>query len=168
MVARPSLTVARVMTELARALETLEPQPTTDKTIRARAETLFRHAAGVPVALMVVNNSGRYLEVNDHAAWLTGYDRGELLRMSVWDLTPRPSAAAGRRLWRAFIQTGAMAGTYPLCRKDGTRIRAAFRAWANVLPGVHVSALATPALLRRVQPAGRRERRRPRRTSHRD
>jgi PAS domain S-box-containing protein len=155
-VAKSSLTVARVMAKLGRALADLEKQPTPDRTVRARAETLLEQAADMPVALLIANNSGRYVDVNEPATRLTGFSRAELLRMSVWDLTPTPSAAAGRRMWQEFLRAGRMAGSYTLCRKGGSTVRADFRAWANLLPGVHVSALATPALLRRSPSPSRR------------
>jgi PAS domain S-box-containing protein len=155
-VAKSAATVARVMRELEQALSALAEQRTADATLRSRAEALLKHAAHMPVALLIANNSGRYLDVNDHATRLTGYSRAELLRMSVWDLTPSTAAAEGRQMWREFLRVGRMAGKYPLCRKGGGQVRADFRAWANILPGVHVSALATPALVRGPRTAGRR------------
>ena len=166
--AKSSLTVARAMTRLARALARVAAQRTSDRTIRSRAEALLGEAGHMPVALLIANNSGRYIDVNDHATRLTGFDRAELLRRSVWDLTPRPSIGEGRRLWQEFLRAGRMAGRYTLCRKDGTTVRADFRAWANVLPGVHVSALATPALLRGARTRVRRAVRQPRSTHRRD
>lgn len=154
--AKSSLTVERVMSKLARALADLEQQPTPDRTVRARAETLLEHAADMPVALLIANGFGRYVDVNALATRLTGFSRAELLRMSVWDLTPTPSAAAGREMWREFLRVGRMAGRYTICRKGGGKVRTDFRAWANVLPGVHVSALATPTLLRRPKAPRRR------------
>jgi PAS domain S-box-containing protein len=156
----PTVTVARVMRNLAEALASIGQQPSSDRVARLRAQALLDHAADMPVALLVANNSGHYVDVNALATELTGYSRAELLRMSVWDLTPDGSAAAGRAMWRKFIAAGQMTGKYPLCRKDGTKVRADFRAWANVLPGLHVSALATPALIRRSRAkSGRASRR---------
>ena len=100
-VAGSSLTVARVMRTLQRALAAIGTRRTSDATVRSRAETLLAQAADVPVALL-------------------------------------------------------MAGKYALCRKDDRQIRADFRAWANILPGVHVSALATPALVRSLKAPRRR------------
>jgi PAS domain S-box-containing protein len=154
---KPSLTVARVMAKLARALADLEKQPTLDRSIRARAETLLEQAADMPVALLIANNSGRYVDVNEPATRLTGFTHSELLRMSVWDLTPTASAAAGRRMWQEFLRAGRLSGSYTICRKSGGKVRADFRAWANVLPGVHVSALATPTLLRGPKAPSRRK-----------
>lgn len=151
----PSLTVARVMRKLQRALTKIGDKRTSDATVRSRAEALLAQAADMPVALLIANNSGRYIDVNEHATRLTGYSRAELLRMSVWDLTPTPAAAEGRRMWHEFLHAGQMDGKYPLCRKDGREVRPDFRAWANILPGVHVSALATPALVRGLKPRRR-------------
>ena len=144
------------MKQLGQVLDGLAAQPAADRTIRSRAEAPLPQAGDMPVALLVANNSGHDVDVNDRAAQLIGYSGSELLRMSVWDLTPAPNASAGRRLWRAFLEAGQMAGRYQLCRKDGVVIRADFRAWANVLPGLHVSALATPALVRRENVRTRR------------
>ncbi len=163
--ARPSLTVAHVMKQLAAALANVGALATTDRTLRSRAEALLEEAAHMPVALLIANNSGRYIDVNDHATRLTGFSRAELLRRSVWDMTPTSSVAEGRRLWHEFTQAGRLAARYTLCRRDGSVVRADFRAWANVLPGVHVAALATPALLRGTRTAARTTR--ARRPAHR-
>jgi PAS domain S-box-containing protein len=162
-VAASSLTVTRAMRKLQRALSTVGAKRTSDATLRSRAEALLTQAADLPVALLIANNSGRYIDVNDQATRLTGYSRGELLRMSVWDLTPTPVAAEGRRMWREFLDKGRMAGRYPLCRKDKREIVADFRAWADILPGVHVSALATPALVAAARRRGARRPPQPRR-----
>lgn len=155
--AKSSLTVARVMVKLERALAGLAAQRTFEGAIRLRAEALLKHASDMPVALLIANNSGRYVDVNDLATRLTGYTRAELLRLAVWDLTPTASLHAGRRMWSEFLKVERMAGRYVLLRKDGTEVRADFRAWANLLPGVHVSAIATPALVRGPNARARRK-----------
>ena len=155
-VAGSSLTVARVMRKLQRALAAFGTKRTPDATVRSRAEAPLAQGADMPVALLIANNSGRYIDVNEHATRLTGYSRAGLPRRSVWDLTPMPPAAAGRRMWREFLDAGEMAGKYALCRKDGRQIRTDFRAWANILPGGHVSALATLALVRGLKAPRRR------------
>ena len=64
-----------------------------------------------------------------------------VLRMSVWDITPGARVAQGRALWREFVEKGRLRGVYEIRRKDGTNVRAEYVALANVLPGLHVSAL---------------------------
>jgi PAS domain S-box-containing protein len=145
------------MSKLGRALARLERQTTSEGAVRARAETLLTQASNMRVALLIANNSGRYVDANDQASRLTGFSRSELVRMSVWDLTPTPSVATARRMWKEFLDAGRMSGLYPLRRKEDTDVRAYFHAWAHVLPGVHVSALATPALLRSSRTSGRKK-----------
>ena len=101
----------------------------------------------VPVAMLVADNRGRYVDANEAAAFLTGYTRAELLRCSVWDLTPDAHRGRGQALWRVFLARERMAGWYPLRKKGGRIVKARYAAVANVLPGLHVSALATPSVV---------------------
>jgi len=69
----------------------------------------------------------------------------------VWDLTPAVEQTHGRALWRAFLARQQMSGHYRLQKKDGRVVAVRYVALANVLPGLHVSALATAALVRRFR-----------------
>jgi hypothetical protein len=73
---------------------------------------------------------------------LTGYTRSELLKMTVWDLTSTPRRNSGLWLWRDFLRRGRMRGHYQVRRKEGTLVTTRYVAVANVLPGIHVSALS--------------------------
>lgn len=120
--------------------------------LRSRAEALLARLKGVPVAMLVADNRGRYIDANRAAADLTGYTHRELLHMSVPDLTPGGRTAAFPSLWRAFLARGRMSGRYQVRRKNGRIVVARYFALANVLPGLHVSAMVTPALARRFGP----------------
>jgi len=126
-----------------------------DRVLRKRAEALLARLRDVPVAMLVADNRGRYVDVNAAAVFLTGYSRGELLRRSVWDLTPAAQQARGLALWRAFLARGQMSGTYSLRRKSGRVVTARYFAATNVLPGLHVSALATVPLIKRLRAPAR-------------
>ena len=95
----------------------------------------------LPLAALVANDAGLYVETNKAASALTGYPAAELNRLSVWHLTPLPNAREGEVLWRAFLQQGAQSGTYSLLTKDGRIITTTYAAQAHVLPGLHVSLL---------------------------
>jgi hypothetical protein len=71
-------------------------------------------------------------------------------RLSVWNLTPEPNRTKGMISWERFLRDGEQSGAYPLRRKDGTLVRTTYFATAHVLPGLHLSALATGALVRRL------------------
>lgn len=141
---------ARAIGELRRAIAVVQAEGgSADRVARNRAGELLRRLADLPVAMLVANNRGRYVDANTAAAFLTGYGHAELLRRSVWDLTPDAHRGRGQAMWRAFLARGRMAGWYPLRRKSGRIVKARYVAIANVLPGLHVSALATPALVKR-------------------
>jgi PAS domain S-box-containing protein len=143
---------ARAIRELRRAIALIQAEGGTPARVtRNRAGELLRRLADLPVAMLVANNRGRYVDANAAAAVLTGYGHAELLRRSVWDLTPDAHRGRGQAMWRAFLARGRMAGWYPLRRKSGRIVKARYVAIANVLPGLHVSVLATPAIVLRFE-----------------
>jgi len=145
----PASNPATTLRALEYALATVpsnNPRPET--AVRARAEIVFSHLADVNAAVLVANNRGRYVHVNDIAVRLTGYTRDELLRLSVWDLTPMQGRVDSRRLWREFLKHGRLSGEYRLRRKDGRTITANYIAVTNVLPGIHVSLVVTGSRMR--------------------
>jgi PAS domain S-box-containing protein len=134
-------TPRQLIQQLTQVLGRLTTRRRPEDAVRARAEALLAYLSDVPIAILVANNRARYVDVNQQAVALTGYTRAELTSMGLMDLTPNPQAAMSRRLWRAFLRRGRMAGLYALRRKDGSVVAAQYVAIANVLPSVHVSAL---------------------------
>jgi PAS domain S-box-containing protein len=126
---------------LERALADLSHRRSPEGRARARAETILAHLVRVPVAVLIANNSGRYIEANDAASALTGYSHAELMRIGLPAVTPIGRESVRKRLWSQFLERGRMAGRYRIRRKDGIVIVAEYVAFANVLPGLHVSAL---------------------------
>ena len=111
-------------------------------------------------AELVADDRGRYVDCNPAACALLGYDREEVLQMSVWDLTPQANNVDGLVMWQEFIALGVQAGIYWLVRKDGASLEVEFRAVANVTPGRHVSRLRAIDTGRPPFPASRMPRRR--------
>ena len=98
--------------------------------------------SGHDISLMLADDSAHYVAAGGSVRDLTGYDTQELLSLSVWDLTPPPEAGTGEGLWSSFIQSGAQEGRYRLRRRDGVPVEAQYCAIANIVPGLHVSAVA--------------------------
>jgi PAS domain S-box-containing protein len=111
--------------------------------LRSAARLLVerRASAREPVALIIADDSGKYVAANSDAAELTGYDPQELATLSVWDLTPG-QASDLQQLWRQFIEAGTQEGAVDLRRRDGRVIQTRYVAIANVAPGLHVGALS--------------------------
>jgi PAS domain S-box-containing protein len=133
---------ARRIRQLEQALAELTTTAAPEDVTRHRAELVLAHLADISIAVLIANDRGRYVDANARAPILTGYTRNELLKMAVWDLTPTPRHGLGLRLWREFLRRGRMRGNYQVRRKNGTIVTARYVAVANVLPGIHVSALA--------------------------
>jgi PAS domain S-box-containing protein len=133
---------------LRAALAQIDPALAAERVQRKRAEAVLAHLAAIPVAVLVADSRARYVDANEGAVLLTGYSRRELLDMSVWDLTVDADAAAGKAMWQTFLDAGELAGGYDVRRKDGRIVATTFFAAAHVLPGLHVSALASRGLLR--------------------
>jgi PAS domain S-box-containing protein len=143
------------ITALRTALAKIDRSITDDRVQRKKAEALLAQLASIPVAVFVADSRARYVDVNEAALLLTGYTRRELLTLSVWDLTVDAETAAGKAMWQTFLEAGELAGDYDVRRKDGHIVHASFLAVAHVLPGLHVSAMASPHLLRQLSPARR-------------
>ena len=116
-----------------------------DRQLESRLEPAVaaaEHGGGFPEAgVLVADDEGRYVAVNDRACRLLHLDRATLLRKSVWDLTPEVHAEVGRQMWRDFIQSGEQYGRYQLRCGDGKVRDFDFMARAKVAPGLHVSIL---------------------------
>src|SRR5215831_17551295 len=96
------------------------------------------------LAILVANDTGSFVMTNDAASGLTGYSTSELLKLSVWQLTPDVHEREAETLCRAFRQQAEQSGTYKLVRKDGRTIVALYAAKTNVVRGLHVSVLSEP------------------------
>jgi CheY-like chemotaxis protein len=115
------------------------------------ADRLLTRAAersGRDITLVLADDSARYVAAAGGARELTGYEPQELISLSVWDLTPAPESRSGQGLWKSFIASGTQEGRYLLRRRDGAPVEAQYRAVANVIPGLHLSAIVRANQLR--------------------
>ncbi len=108
--------------------------------------------------ILLVDNDGKFVDVNAAGCALVGYTHDELCRMSFWDLTPERNQELTTRLWHSLLKAGHLTGEYVLVHKDGTEVVVEFSAVANVLPDLHCANLRdvtsrkrTEALVRQQQ-----------------
>ena len=90
-------------------------------------------------ALVLADDDGDYLEVNDAACELYGLDEADLVGRNVADFAPPEYDVAAA--WDAFVEQGSLRGEFPLVGPDGEVKTTDFVATANVTPGRHLSAL---------------------------
>jgi two-component system cell cycle sensor histidine kinase/response regulator CckA len=102
-----------------------------DITERRKSDELFRAIFDNALeAVVITDEDGRYVDVNDAACTLFGRSRDELLGLH-----------ASEREFREFLDAGAASGDFVVVRPDGERREAEYAARANVLPGLHLSVL---------------------------
>ncbi|HPQ69037.1 MAG TPA: PAS domain S-box protein [bacterium] len=73
-----------------------------------------------PVGVLVVDDHGRYVEINDAACRMSGYDKDELLQLTIEDLLASESRERGLAHYRQVVETGFAAGELAFRRKDGS------------------------------------------------
>lgn len=128
--------VMEALTREARAsLSSATPQ---QEAVRRLEEVARVH----PYAVLLADNTGRYVGANAAATELTGFSRRELLASSVFDITPPVDEKDVALLWRAFLRMGRQQGEIIIKRRDGSQVSGHYMATTNVIPGVHVSILA--------------------------
>jgi PAS domain S-box-containing protein len=112
--------------------------------VQQDGRTLEQMIDGLPFAAFVANDAGVFVMVNRAASSLTGYSSSELLKLSVWHITPDVHEREAETLWRAFRQQSEQTGTYRVLRKNGATVVSHYAAKTNVVPGLHVSILGEP------------------------
>jgi PAS domain S-box-containing protein len=105
---------------------------------QARLQAIFDNAQD---AILLTDDDRRYVDANPAACNMLGYEREELLTMSVEDVTADDSREAVPDMWAAFVEAETLGGEYTLQRKDGGTVVTDFRAVANIEPGVHLAVM---------------------------
>ena len=103
---------------------------------QARLQALFDHSND---AIMLANDSGRYVEVNPAACALLGYSREELLKLGVGEIFSKSEHGLAEGAWHEFLETGTQRGECSLRRKGGTLSRADYSAIAHIQNGLHLT-----------------------------
>jgi PAS domain S-box-containing protein len=104
-----------------------------------RFNALFQSSLNM---IMVIDDTGRYIEVNKMACRRLGYSRKELLNLSLYDLTAPEMRNSIEGFWKDFESNGAMKGEYSLVCKDGHVMDVEFSAVYNFVEGKHLSILS--------------------------
>jgi PAS domain S-box-containing protein len=88
-----------------------------------------------PVAVLVADEHGRYVAVNQAACRLLGYSREELLRMRLTDVARYDQAPVE---WAEMELNGTHTGISTVTCKDGSTVPFAYVAGATVVAGMPV------------------------------
>jgi len=144
---------------LTKPVEPAELVATIRALLRARrAEAELRAVfEGALDGMVITDDAGRYVEVNEAAARIFGVPRERLVGRMVSEFTPLPFDFDAA--WASFRARGSEQGEITLVRPDGGRRVVEYAATARITPGRHLSILrdvtdrkrAEVALQRHVQ-----------------
>jgi PAS domain S-box-containing protein len=123
--------ILRDFTERKRMEETLREN-------EAGLRSLFESAHD---AILVADDSGRYVAANRAAGDLLGVPVASLIGRRVADFWPEPHRAEVGSLWQTFLSEGEMEGQARLVRADGGPVDVEFRARSHFAPGRHLSVM---------------------------
>jgi two-component system sensor histidine kinase UhpB len=103
---------------------------------RRRLQAIFENVLD-PILLM--DDSGRYVDGNPACCELLGYSREELLQLTLWGITPEELRTCIPELGGRLLSEGRLSGEYTLLCKGGANRVVEFRSVANILPGLHLA-----------------------------
>lgn len=109
--------------------------------VSSRVSQLRQRLDAVPAAVLIVDDTGRYVAANVQACTLTGFSRDELLQKSISDLTAPTEIPVFQPLWDAFLRTTRQHGLYALRCNDHSVVPVEYRAYSDLAPGLHISFL---------------------------
>jgi PAS domain S-box-containing protein len=102
--------------------------------------------------MVMVDDSRRYVAVNQSACDLLGMSREELLSLRIDDLMASDAREGLPARWRRFLLHGTTAGDFRLVLPGGRQVKVEFSAVANVMPGSHLAIFVTTRELTRDDP----------------
>jgi PAS domain S-box-containing protein len=106
-------------------------------------------------AIIIADDDGVFLDVNQPACNLFGYSREQMLRMRIGDLMTAEAPDALER-YKRYIETGREAGEFAFIHTDG-QMRIASYSACRLAPGRHLSILRDLTMQRRAQEAAAAE-----------
>jgi PAS domain S-box-containing protein len=134
----PERSVRRQLTRTLLALRTcaahMKPDPDVQQRVRALIDRL-------QVAVLALDEHGRYVAASAAASELTGYAQHELLAMSIFDSQLDSDFAFQRDKWPNVLEAEqeGMTATVRVGKRRTRRMKAAF---LTIVPGLHAAAIA--------------------------
>ena len=137
----PERSVRRQLTRTLLALRKCAAQIKPDVDVQQRVRALIDR---LQVAVLVLDEHGRYIAASPAVSELTGYAQHELLAMSIFDSQFDSDFLLQRDKWPNFVDAE-QGGTTSTVRVGKRRMRRMKAAFLTIVPGLHAAAI-TPAL----------------------
>lgn len=107
-------------------------------------------------AILIADDSRRYVDANPAACELLGIERSHISRYHIDDFAAPNLREHIEEAWSAFLKDGTQRGEYELIRTDGSVRFVEFSATANFIPGRHLSSLRDVTDRKKVEQSLRR------------
>lgn len=91
-----------------------------EEKLKKSEEKYRNYIESAPDGVFICDEKGRYLEVNDAAAAITGYAKEELTHLSIKDLLTERSIEEGLEHFNRLLEHGSSIGILQYKRKDGS------------------------------------------------
>ena len=105
---------------------------------KKRLQTLFDTTQD---AILILDDTLRFLDVNPASCELFGWTREEAIQHTFYELIPVELRKAAAELERRFFDQGHVEGEFTLRRLDGQRVVVSYRIQSGLEPGVHFAVL---------------------------
>ncbi len=88
---------------------------------KASEQKFKSYIENAPYGVFVADQAGRYVEVNEAACTMTGYNRDELLSMRIIDLIPSGQQDVAEKHFQTVVEEAVSKGMIPFVRKNGVQ-----------------------------------------------
>jgi DNA-binding CsgD family transcriptional regulator len=105
----------------------------------AKLKRLFAHSS---VPMVIVDADRRYVEANRPARLALRLSLDDIGELTIDDLTPSRRIEDLAQAWAQLLDTGSVAGCYPVTGGGGGRVDIVYQGLAHVLPGLQLIAFA--------------------------
>lgn len=139
MLQAPPASQGQSLGSISLAAETAAQEAGTAPGIGSTPQRLQALFDGALNGILLVDDSGTYVDANPAICRLLGYGRDELVGMTVHQLVVEQAQPAA--MWRRFIDERRQIGRVALRHKRGHRVVVDYMATTNILPGLHLSVL---------------------------
>jgi PAS domain S-box-containing protein len=89
-----------------------------EEKLKQNEEKFRTYIDSAPLGIFVADIQGRYMDVNPAACCITGYEKDELLHLSIKDIIAQEELGRGIDLFNKTIQNGFAEGVFKAKRKD--------------------------------------------------
>lgn len=94
---------------------------TVNKAIKKSEKKYRNYIDNAPDGIFVVDETGRYVEVNKATSRITGYSESELLNMSISNILPDESLQENMIHLKTVLKSGTLKADLPFRHKDGSK-----------------------------------------------